>query len=182
MTSKLFAAAALILAVGVNASAEDNPDFSGKWVSVDPLPAAGSPAAGRGGGGRRGGGGGGGGGGGQGAGGPVGFQPGFGAEFTAKQDGKTLTISRGGQSSLLTYKLDGSESKNTVTRNGQEQEQIATAKWEANTLVIVTQIQIQGMAHEQRRVLSMEDGKLVIQQTNPGRAASTPIKIVYKKS
>ena len=178
MTSKfLAAAAAMILAVAVNASAGDNPDFSGKWVSVDPLPAAGSPAAGRGGGGR-----GGGGGGGQGAGGPVGFQPGFGAEFTAKQDGKTLTISRGGQASLLTYKLDGSESKNTVTRNGQEQEQIATAKWEANTLVIVTQIQIQGMAREQRRVLSMEDGKLVIQQTNPGRAASTPIKIVYKKS
>lgn len=173
MTSKSLAAIAIILAVGVSARAEDKPDFSGKWVSVDPLPAAGNAAGGGGGGGGRGGG--------QGAAGPVGFQPGYGPEFSAKQDEKTLTITRGGQSSLLTYKLDGSESKNTVTRNGQEQEQTATAKWEGNTLVIVTQIMVQGMAREQSRVLSMEDGKLVIQQTNPGRAASTPIRVVYKK-
>ena len=40
---------------------------------------------------------------------------------------------------------------------------------------------VQGMTREQRRVLSLEGGNLVIQQTNPGRGASTPIKVVYKK-
>ena len=60
-------------------------------------------------------------------------------------------------------------------------DQSATATWDGTTLVIVTQVQVQGQTREQRRVLSMEGGNLVIQQTNPGRGASTPIKIVYKK-
>jgi hypothetical protein len=157
---------AMILAGGADAGAQAKPDFSGKWVAVDPLPAAGDAGAGRGG---RGGGRGG------------GFQPGFGAEFTAKQDTTTLTITRGGQSIPLTYKLDGSESKNTVTRNGQQQEQIATATWEGNTLVIATQVNFQGNTREQRRALAIEGGNLVIQQTNPGRGGGTTIKVVYKK-
>jgi hypothetical protein len=159
----------MILALGITAGAQQKPDFSGKWKSVEPLPAAAAPSrGGRGGGG--------------GAGAPGGFQPGYGAEFTVKQDANTLTITRGGQSRPLVYKLDGSESKNTVTRNGEEQEQIATATWDGDTLAIVTQVKIQGMVREQRRVLSLEGGNLVIQQTNPGRGASTPVKIVYKKN
>jgi hypothetical protein len=169
MTKRFFAATAMIVALGVSAGAQAKPDFSGKWKSVDPLPAAASPSRG---GGRAGGGS---------PGAPAGFQPGYGAGFTVKQDATTLSITRGGQSKPLVYKLDGSESKNTVTRNGQEQDQIATATWDGNTLVIVTHVQVQGMAREQRRVLSMEGGNLVIEQTNPGRGASTPIKIVYKK-
>jgi len=171
MTSRSFAAMAIILAVGAHAGAQDKPDFSGKWVAVDPLPVAENVPAGRGGGN----------GGGAGGGGRAGFQPGFGPEFTVKQDAKTLTITRGGQSSPLTYKLDGSESKNTVTRNGQEQEQIATAKWEANTLVIVTQVKFQNNTREQRRVLALDGGKLVIDQTNPGRSGGAAIKVTYKK-
>jgi hypothetical protein len=157
MTWRFFAAAiAMILAVGVNPVAQAKPDFSGKWMAVDPLPPAGNPAAGRSG--TRGGGSG------------AGFQPGFGPEFTVKQDAKTLTITRGGQTSPLTYKLDGSESKNTVTREGQQQEQIATATWDGNKLVIVTLVKFQGKTAEQRRVLSVEGGNLVIDQTNPGRS------------
>ena len=61
----------MILAVGVNPGAQAKPDFSGKWVMVDPPPAAaGNAGAGAGRGGGRG----------------VGFQPGFGPEFTVKQD------------------------------------------------------------------------------------------------
>jgi hypothetical protein len=166
MTWRLFAAAmAMIMAVGVNPGAQAKPDFSGKWVAADPLPAA-EPAGGRGGG--RGGRGG-------------GFQPGFGAEFTVKQDARTLTITRGGQSTPLTYKLDGSESKNTVTRDGQQQEQIATATWDGNKLVIATQVRFQGNTREQRRVLSMEGGNLVVDQTNPGRGGGAALKVVYKK-
>ena len=51
MTWRFVAAAiAMILAVGANPGAQAKPDFSGKWVAVDPLPAAGNAgAAGRGG-------------------------------------------------------------------------------------------------------------------------------------
>jgi hypothetical protein len=168
MTSRFFAVIAMTLAVGFTAGAQDKPDFSGKWVAVDPQPVAanagGSAGAGRGpGGGGR------------------GFQPGFGPEFTVKQDAKTLTITRGGQAPVLTYKLDGSESKNTMTRDGQQIDQISTAKWEGNTLVIVTQLTFQGNTREQRRVLSLDGGNLVIDQTSPGRNGTTTVKVAYKK-
>jgi hypothetical protein len=57
-----------------------------------------------------------------------GFQPGFGAEFTVRQDAAAVTITRAGQATPLLYKLDGSESKNMVTRDGQQQEQVAKAR------------------------------------------------------
>lgn len=166
-TSRFFAVIAMTLAVGFAAGAQDKPDFSGKWVAVDPQPAPPNNAA-AGGGGPRGGGG-------------RGFQPGFGPEFTVKQDAKTLTITRGGQAPVLTYKLDGSESKNTMTRDGQQIDQISTAKWEGNTLVIVTQLTFQGNTREQRRVLSIDGGNLVIDQTSPGRNGTTTAKVAYKK-
>jgi hypothetical protein len=169
MTSKKFLAAiAMTMALGVTAYAEDKPDFSGKWVNVEPAPAA-APATDTAGGGSAP------------AGGRRGFQPGFGPEFTVKQDATTLTISRGGQSTPLVYKLDGSESKNSMTRDGQQIDQVSTAKWEGKTLVIVTQLNFQGNTREQKRVLSLEDGKLVIDQTSPGRNGATTAKVVYKK-
>ena len=165
MTSRFFAAIAIFLAVGVGAYAQDKPDFSGKWVVVDPAPAAQSAAAdGRG---SRGGG--------------RGFQPGFGPEFTVKQDATTLTVSRGGQAPPLSYKLDGSNSKNSMTRDGQQTDQISTATWDGNALVIVTQLSFRGSTYEQRRVMRIEDGNLVIDQTNPGRGGATTVKVVYKK-
>jgi hypothetical protein len=74
-----------------------------------------------------------------------------------------------GQASPLVYKLDGSESKNTVTRDGQQQERIATATWDGKKLAVATQVSFQGNTREQRRVLAMEGGNLVIDQTNAGR-------------
>jgi hypothetical protein len=169
MSGRFFATAiAAILAVGVSLGAQAKlPDFSGKWVMDPPAAPAAAADAGGGRGGGRGSGG--------------GFQPGFGAEFTVKQDAKTLRITRGGQTKPLIYNLDGSESKNSVTRDGQQQEQIATATWDGNKLVIVTVVNFQGNTGEQRRVLSFEGGNLVIEQTNPGRSGGAPIKVVYKK-
>jgi hypothetical protein len=112
--------------------------------------------------------------------GAAGFQAGFGPQFTIKQDATAVTISRG-QGSPLVYKLDGSASKNTVTRDGRPQDQVAKAAWEGNKLVISTEVNFQGNTAEQRRVLSLEGGNLVIEQTNPGRAAGAPTKVVYKK-
>jgi hypothetical protein len=148
----------------VSLTAQAKPNFSGKWVMEAPSAATANAGGGRAGG----------------AGAPAGFQPGFGPEFTVKQDNTTLSISRG-QGSPLVYKLDGSESKNTVTRNGEQQEQIAKATWEGDKLVIATEINFQGNVAEQKRVLSLENGSLVIEQTNPGRNGGAATKIIYKK-
>jgi hypothetical protein len=162
MLSRLLATATVMMLAVASAGAQAKPDFTGKWV-MDPPPAAAADA----GGGR-----------GRGA---AGFQPGFGPEFTVKQDAATLTISRTGQATPLVYKLDGTWSKNMVTREGQQQEQQARASWEGDKLAVVTQVTFQGNVGEQRRVLSLEGGNLVIEQTNPGRNAGGPTKVVYKK-
>jgi len=175
----LVTAAAFVLATSVGMYAQAKPDFSGKWV-MDPAsapapaaPPAGAPAGGGGGG--RGGGGRGGGGGGA----------GFGPEFTAKMDGKTLTIARvqGDATVTANYMLDGSESKNMVAGRGGQTEQVSKATWDGSKLVIVTTVNQGGNNVEQRRVLSMEGGNLVIEQTAPGRGGGEPVttKLVYKK-
>ena len=164
-------AAAFVLATSVGMYAQAKPDFSGKWVMDAPAAAPAAPPA-DGGGGRGGGRGGGGG-------------AGFGQEFTAKQDAKMLTIDRvqGDATVSAMYMLDGSESKNTVAGRGGQQEQVSKATWDGNKLVIVTTINAGGNNVEQRRVLSMEGGNLVIEQTAPGRGGGEPTttKVVYKK-
>jgi hypothetical protein len=161
--------AALVLGSAIGVHAQAKPDFSGKWT-MDPASAPAPPAGGGGGGGRGGRGGGGG--------------P-FGQEFAAKQDANTLTITRmqGDQAVVTTFNLDGSESKNTVAGRGGPQEQVSKATWEGNRLVITTSVNFGGNAVEQRRVLSMDGGNLVIEQTNPGRGGGEPTttKLVYKK-
>jgi hypothetical protein len=161
---------ALVFAAAISMYAQAKPDFSGKWV-MDPASAPAPPAGGGGGGGGGRGGGGGG--------------LGFGQEFTAKQDAKVLTVTRtqGDQTVTATYNLDGSESKNTVAGRGGQQEQVSKAVWEANKLTITTTINAGGTPAEQKRVLSMEGGNLVIEQTNPARGGGAPTtaKVVYKK-
>jgi len=165
-----FLVVAVVLMFGAAASmaAQAKPDFSGKWV-MDPASAPAPPA------------GAGGGGGGGGRGGGRGGGAGFGQEFTAKQDATTLTITRmqGDQTVTATYKLDGSESKNTVAGRGGQQEQVSKASWEGAKLVIVTTTQF----GEQKRTLSMEGGNLVVETSQPGRdgGAPTMAKLVYKK-
>ena len=96
-----------------------------------------------------------------------------------------LTIDRvqGDATVTATYMLDGSESKNTVAGRGGQQEQVSKATWDGNKLVIVTTINAGGNNVEQRRVMSMEGGNLVIEQTAPGRGGGEPTttKVVYKK-
>ena len=167
----LVTAAALVVATTAGMYAQAKPDFSGKWV-MDPASAPAPPAAAPDGGGRGGGRGGGGG-------------AGFGQEFTAKQDAKMLTITRaqGDQTITAMYMLDGSESKNTVAGRGGQQEQVSKAMWDGNKLVITTTVNAGGTPAEQKRVLSMEGGNLVIEQTNPARGGGAPTtaKVVYKK-
>lgn len=161
LTGLFTAVAILCFAAGAQAQ---KADFSGKWVmdpASAPAPPAGAPAGGGRGGGRGG--------------------AGFGQEFTAAQNAKTLTVTRtqGDATVTATYNLDGSESKNTVQGRGGAQEQVSKAVWEGSKLVITTT----AGAGEQKRVLSLEGGNLVIEQTNPGRDGGPPTtaKLVYKK-
>jgi hypothetical protein len=167
----LAATAAFIVSIAISAFAQAKTDFSGKWT-LDPASAP-APAAGGGGGGGRGGGGRGGGG-------------GLGQEFTITQDANTLTITRdqGGQPVSLVYKLDGSESKNTVAGRGGQQEQVSKTMWMTNKLMITTKLDFGGNTVEQTRTLSMEGGNLVVEQSQPGRDGGAPQtqKLIYKKS
>jgi len=168
---RVMAIAVVTMALAASAFAQAKPDFSGKWM-MDPASAPAPPA-------------GGGGGGGGGRGGGRGGGAGFGQEFEAKQDAATLTITRvqGDQTVTAVYKLDGSESKNMVAGRGGQQEQVSKATWEGSKLSITTTLNFGGNAVEQKRVVSLEGGNLVIEQTAPGRdgGAPTTTKVVYKK-
>jgi len=144
--------AAAMLAAATMAWAQ-KPDFSGTWT-LDPA-ASGAPAGGGGRGGGRG---------------------GLGQSGTVKQTADTLTIDRmmGDNKVTLTYKLDGSESKNTMMgRGGQSLEVVSTAKWDGDKLVIMTKTG-QG---ESTSTWSL-DGNMLTIETVGARGTQ---KLVYKK-
>ena len=123
--------AAAVFAVAALAFAQAKPDFSGTWTldpeasgMAAPGGAPGGAPAGTGGGGGRGGGGG-----------ALGAGP-----TTVKQTGDTLTIERtmGENKVVTTYKLDGTESKNTMQGRGGPVESVSTAKFDGGTLTITT--------------------------------------------
>jgi hypothetical protein len=140
--------AAAVLAVSTVAFAQAKPDFSGTWT-LD------AEASGMTGGGGRGMGGG---------------------PMTVKQTADTLTteMTRGENKVTMTYKLDGTESKNTVTMRGESIEQTAMAKWDGNKLVITTKTP----NGESTQTWSLEGATLTIEGTG-GRG---PTKRVYKKT
>ena len=148
--------AAAILAVATVAWAQ-KPDFSGTWT-LDP---ASAPAAGGGG---RGGGGG-----------ALGNGP-----ATVKHTADALTIERtmGNATVTLTYKLDGTESRNMMMgRGGQPADSVSTAKWDGSKLTIVTKQEMDGQVTESTQVWTVEGSTLTVETTN----ASGTQKRVYKK-
>ncbi len=161
VTGLVSAAAIVMLAAGVYAQGKD---FSGKWTvdaektaAANPAPAAGA---------RMGGGGGGG-------------------DLTITMDAKMLTLERAGRQggpapTPMKYNLDGTESKNTVTmgQNG-PMDQLSTAKWDGNTLVITTK----GTNGDTVAKYSLDGANLKVETTAPGRngAAPTPRTTFYKK-
>ncbi len=146
--------AAAILAVATVAWAQ-KPDFSGTWT-LDP---ASAPAAGGGGGG----------------GGALGSGP-----ATVKQTADALTIERtmGDAKVILTYKLDGTESRNTMMgRGGQSADSVSTAKWDGPKLTIVTKQEMGGEVTESTQVWTVDGSTLTVETTN----ARGTQKRVYKK-
>jgi len=157
--------AAAILAVATLAWAQ-KPDFSGTWT-LDPAAseggAGGAPGGGGGGGGR-----GGGRGGGLGQGGMV------------KQTATELTVERtmGENKVTSTYKLDGTESKNSMMgRGGAPVESVSVAKWEGPALVIVTKTDMGNGPQESTQKWTLAGTALTIETTN----ARGTQKMVYKK-
>jgi hypothetical protein len=144
--------AAAILAVATVAWAQ-KPDFSGTWT-LDP---ASAPAAGGGGGGA------------------LGNGP-----ATVKQTADALTIERtmGDQKVTLTYKLDGTDSRNMMMgRGGQPADSLSTAKWDGPKLTIVTKQEMDGQVTESTQVWTVEGSTLTVETTN----ARGTQKRVYKK-
>jgi hypothetical protein len=145
--------AAAIVALATVAWAQ-KPDFSGTWT-LDP---ASAPAAGGGGGG-----------------GALGNGP-----ATVKQTADALTIERtmGDATVTLTYKLDGTESRNTMMMGGgQPADSVSTAKWNGPKLTIVTKQEMGGQVSESTQVWTVEGSTLTVETTN----ARGTQKRVYKK-
>ncbi len=167
--------AAAILAVSTATFAQ-KPDFSGTWTvdtSATPAPMApatppatppaGTPVgapAGRGGGGGR------------------GMMAG---PMTVTQTATTLTVERtaGENKTVTVYKLDGTESVNKQTMQGNEVEIKSTATFDGPKLTIVTKSPApDGTVRENTAVWTMDGGNLVIESTN----ARGTQKRVYKKT
>ena len=159
--------AVAVLAVATLAWAQ-KPDFTGTWT-LDPAasgaPAGGAPPAG-----------GGGGGGGRGRGGILGMGP-----TSVKQSATELTIestTADGAKVVRTYKLDGSESKNTMMgRGGQAMEAVSVAKWDGSKLSIVTKQNMGDQTFETTEVWTVDGSTLTVESTS----ARGTQKRVYKK-
>jgi hypothetical protein len=150
--------AATILALATVAWAQ-KADFSGTWT-LDP---ASAPAAG--------------GGGGRGGGGALGNGP-----ATVKQTADALTIERTmGDSQVVTlsYKLDGTESRNMMMgRGGQMADTLSTARLDGPKLTIATKAEMDGQMVEYTQVWTVEGSTLTVETTS---ARGTQTR-VYKKS
>lgn len=153
-----------ILAVATLAWAQ-RPDFSGTWT-LDPdasgMAAGGAPGGGGGGRGGRGG-------------------MGLGQSATVKQTADTLTVERtiGDNKIVSNYKLDGSESRNTMMgRGGNQTEAVSVAKWDGQTLTITTKQEMGGQSFESTQRWSLAGNVLTVETTS----ARGTQKMVYKKS
>jgi hypothetical protein len=147
--------AAAILALATVAAAQQKPDFSGTWT-LDP---ASAPADG----------------GGRGGGGGLGAGP-----TTVKQTADALMVERtmGGNAVTLTYKLDGTDSRNVLTGpNGQQADTMSNVKWDGPKLTIVTKTEMNGQLMEYTQAWTVDGSTLTVETTSPRGTQ----KRVYKK-
>ena len=105
-------------------------------------------------------------------------------DFLAAQDAATLTLEGGDQTPTpgkVTYKLDGSPSKNMIANRGgaTSVEQVSRAMWAGNTIVVTTT----RAGGEEKRTLSMEGGDLVVETSATTRSGGAPnvSKVIFKK-
>jgi hypothetical protein len=152
------AASAVLVTLLASAAPAQNKtvSFAGKWIVLD------SASLGRGG------------------------RGGIGSSATVIQDANNLTIVRVGPMGEIKsiYKLDGSETKNTITMRGSSIEQTSKAMWMADTLMVTTSRLVNGATVENVMNLYYDkSGNLVVATTSPGRSGAPVVKqtIVYRK-
>ena len=113
---------------------------------------------------------------------------GLGQSAVIKQDATTLTITRTTQMGELTsvYKLDGSESKNTLSFQGNSIDQVSKTKWDGGTLHVDTSMNFDGNQVSVTMAMSLDpSGNLVVVSTRPdfqGGGAPVTTKTSYKKA
>jgi|SRR5579871_730385 len=149
LTMALGVMAAVLLVAGVSAQKSHN--FTGMWT-VDADKSGPAPAAGGRGGGAA-------------------------SDFEIRMDDKTMNVitTRGGNSTTNSYKLDGTDSKNT-SRGGEE---VTVAKWDGDKLVLTNKTNNQVTSYW------MDGADLVRSVTRPGQnggAAQTTQTYFKKKS
>lgn len=135
-----------------------HPDFSGKWT----LDAAASGAAGM----------------------------GVSATVTITQTEKTMKADQqvsgamGNQSNTLTFNLDGSPSKNSVSAQGMTLDMNSTAAWEGSTLVVTTTADVQGQSIKTVDHYSLDStGKIMTISTDlSAMGQSTTRKQIFNKA
>ena len=151
----------VLLAGGVAAvMAQAKTNFAGKWTLV---PDPNAPA-----------------GGGRGRG---GFG-GLGQGGTIEQNDKTITVTTTTQAgeTKAVYNLDGSESKNPITMQGNTIDRVSKVKWDGAKLVITTTTNFQGTPVESTQTWSLDaSGSLTIESTSNFGGNPTTTKTVYKK-
>src|SRR5262245_36417534 len=146
----------------VTTLAQAPPNFAGKWTAVPDPNAAGGGGRGMGG--------------------------GLGQEATITQDASTLTIARTTPmgSFTSTYKLDGSESRNTLNFQGNSVDQMSIAKWNGAKLNVQTKMDFGGNVVETSMVMSLDaNGNLIVDRTAPdfqGGGGPITTKTTYKKN
>ena len=119
---------------------------------------------------------------------PPGGMGGLGQEATVTQDASTLTITRTGQMGTFTsnYKLDGTETRNVLSFQGNSIDQLSTAKWDGGKLLLNTKMDFGGNLVEIKTVLSLDpSGTLVVESTRPdfqGGGAPVTTTMTYKKN
>ena len=159
---RVMSGVAALAFIAATVIAQAPPSFAGKWTLVaDPNAAP--------------------------AGGGRGGMGGLGQEATIVQDTGSLTITRTTPVGTFTstYKLDGSESKNTLNMNGNAIEQVSKAKWDGGKLLVNTTMNFNGNPVEVSMVMSLDTaGNLVVDTTRPdfqGGGAPITTKMTYKK-
>jgi hypothetical protein len=153
VTAILSVSAVVLMAAGLVAQAKAS--FSGEWkIVADP-----DSGGGRG-------------------------EPGIDLTITQSATAMTVEYRAGGQAPApvkLTYKLDGSVSKNMMAGRGggAPTEQVSKAMWAANKLVVTTTTG----AGEEKRTFAMEGDNLVVETSVPARGggAQNITKVTYKR-
>ena len=152
VTTMLSVVAVVLMAAGLVAQAK--PRFAGEWKIVADLDSGGGRSA----------------------------VPGI--DLTIRQDATAMTVEfRSGSQApaKLTYKLDGSVSKNMVAGRGggAPTEQVSKVNWAGNNLVVITTTG----AGEEKRTFSMDGDNLVVETSAPARNGGAPniTKVTYKK-